>query len=101
MGPRSTIEAIRNPSLIMRVALILLVMMISVGMPMAASAQTLRGTSFTTSTNDHTVEWNENWNASLEGDDDFSTMVMLEGQIMIYAVMFIHDPLAGLSPKSV
>ena len=101
MGPRSTIEAIRNPSLIMRVAMILLVMMISVGMPMAASAQTLRGTSFTTSTNDHTVEWNENWNASLEGDDDFSTMVMLEGQIMIYAVMFIHDPLAGLSPKSV
>ena len=85
----------------MRVVLALMVIIIGIATPISVSAQTLRGSSYTTSTNGHTVEWNENWNASLEGDDDFSTMVMLEGQIMIYAVMFIHDPLAGLSAKSV
>ena len=101
MGQRSATDVNRTPGRTAQFVMIVLVMMIGIAMPVAATAQTLRGTSFTTSTNGHTVEWNENWNASLEGDDDFSTMVMLEGQIMIYAVMFIHDPLAGLSAKSV
>jgi hypothetical protein len=81
--------------------MVLLTMLVGISAPISASAQTLRGTSFTTANGDHSLTWNENWTASLEGDDEFATMVMLEGQIMIYAVMFIHDPLAGLNTKSV
>lgn len=81
--------------------LLLMTVFIVVSMPVSAAAQTLRGTSFTTANGNHEITWNENWTASLEGDDEFATMVMLEGQIMIYAVMFIHDPLTGLNTKSV
>lgn len=69
--------------------------------PGSASAQTLSGTSFETETGDHTMSWNDNWTASLIAEDDFSTMVMLEGQIMIYAAMFLHDADLGLSERAV
>lgn len=101
MEQRSTFDITYAPTLLSRAILAALLLLVGIGMPVSASAQTLRGSSFTTSTNDHTIEWNDSWNASLQGDDDFSTMVMLEGQIMIYAVMFIHDPLAGLNAKAV
>lgn len=88
-------------SLFSRTLLILLAVILSVTLPLSASAQTLRGTSFVTESGDHSVEWNDNWTASLTAEDDFSTMVMLEGQIMIYAVMFIHDEDLGLSERAV
>lgn len=81
--------------------LIALVAAISLGMPFSASAQVLRGDSFVTESGDHSVEWNDNWIASLTSEDDFSTMVMLEGQIMIYSVMFMHDPELGLSERAI
>ena len=86
-----------------QVILIVLVAAISLASPSAtmAQTQTLRGTSFTTGVGQQTIAWNNNWNASLQGDDDFSTMVMLDSQIMIYAVMFIHDPLTGLDASAV
>ena len=84
-----------------RTIMLVLAILVGINAPLAASAQTLRGTSFTTANGDHSLTWNDSWTASLEGDDEFATMVMLEGQIMIYAVMFIHDPLAGLNTKSV
>lgn len=81
--------------------LVVLAVLISTATPFSASAQTLRGTSFVTESGDHTLEWNDNWTASLTAEDDFSTMVMLEEQIMIYAVMFIHDQELGLSERAV
>lgn len=84
-----------------RATLVLLAVFIGVAMPMSASAQTLRGTSFSTESGDHTMEWDDNWTASLTTEDDFTTMVMLEGQIMIYAAMFIHDENLGLSERVV
>ena len=86
-----------------QVILIVLVAAISLASPSAtmAQTQTLRGTSFTTGVGQQTIAWNNNWNATLQGDDDFSTMVMLDSQIMIYAVMFIHDPLTGLDASAV
>lgn len=65
------------------------------------SAQTIRGTEFISEQGGQTVTWTEDWDASLEGDDDFSTMLMLQGEIMIYAVMFVHEPLEELSLRSV
>lgn len=86
---------------ISRVLVVLLAAITCLTPPLAAHAQELRGTSFVTESGDHQVEWNENWTASLTAEDDFSTMVMLEGQIMIYAVMFIHDEDLGLSERAV
>ncbi len=87
--------------LLARTVMLLLALLVGISAPTTATAQTLRGTSFTTANGEHSLTWNENWTASLEGDDEFATMVMLEGQIMIYAVMFIHEPLGGLNTKSV
>lgn len=81
--------------------MLVLAILVGISAPLTVTAQTLRGTSYTTANGDHSLTWNDSWTASLEGDDEFATMVMLEGQIMIYAVMFIHDPLAGLNTKSV
>lgn len=92
---------ITHSTLITRVLLVLLAACIGLSAPMSASAQTLRGTAFTTESGDHSLEWNESWEASLSAEDDFSTMVMLEAQIMIYAVMFIHDEDLGLSERAV
>lgn len=75
--------------------------LISVFMPATVAAQTLRGTEFTSDLGGPTVRWTEDWEASLEGDDDFSAMVMLQGEIMIYAVMFVHEPLPEMSMRSV
>ncbi len=75
--------------------------LVSVFMPAALAAQTLRGTEFTSDLGGPTVRWTEDWEASLEGDDDFSTMLMLQGEIMIYAVMFVHEPLPEMSMRSV
>lgn len=86
---------------IIRALMIVVVAVITLSFPLAASAQILHGESFSTETGDHTVVWNKNWTAELYGEDDFSTMVMLEGQIMIYAVMFMHDPDLGLTEKAV
>lgn len=87
--------------LIQRAVMMCLIASLSFAVPSAAIAQELRGTSFSTESGDHSVEWNDNWTASLTAEDDFSTMVMLEGQIMIYAVMFIHDEDLGLSERAV
>ena len=92
---------IRNINLIHRVFIVVLAAVICFGAPLAATAQELRGTSFVTESGDHRVDWNDNWTASLTAEDEFSTMVMLEGQIMIYAVMFIHDEDLGLSERAV
>lgn len=83
----------------LRVALVILAALISFSAPLSASAQVLTGTSFETETGDHAVEWNDNWIATLSSEDEFSTMLMLEGQIMIYSVMFLHDPNLGLSER--
>ncbi|MCO5214842.1 MAG: hypothetical protein M9953_05435 [Thermomicrobiales bacterium] len=70
-------------------------------MPATLAAQTLRGTEFTSDLGGPTVRWTEDWEASLEGDDDFSTMLMLQGEIMIFAVMFVYEPLPEMSMRSV
>lgn len=75
--------------------------LVSVLTPASLTAQTIRGTEFTSDPGGPTVRWTEDWEASLEGDDDFSTMVMLQGEIMIYAVMFVHEPLPEMSMRSV
>lgn len=101
MGTR---VAFHNPGAfgwLFRAILIGLIAAISFAAPASTAAQTLRGTSFTAAASEQTITWNENWNATLQGDDDFSTMVMLDSQIMIYAVMFIHDPLVGLDASAV
>jgi hypothetical protein len=90
-----------SPIPVRQTTLVLLSVLIGFAVPLATSGQTLRGTTFVTESGDHTVEWNENWVADLTSEDEFSTMVMLEGQIMIYAVMFIHDENIGLSERAV
>lgn len=79
----------------------LLAALLMLSAPVVASAQTLNGTTFETESGDHTMAWTDNWAASLIAEDDFSTMVMLEGQISIYAVMFVHDEDLGLSNRAV
>ncbi|MCA9833057.1 MAG: hypothetical protein KC435_03875 [Thermomicrobiales bacterium] len=69
--------------------------------PTSLAAETLRGDEYTTDYGDHTITWTDDWSASLESDEDFSSMLMFQGDISIYAVMFIHDPDVGLSPRSV
>lgn len=91
---------ISKRSLVSRL-MMMLVVIIGFAMPFATSAQVLRGTSMETEDGDHSLEWNDNWSASLIAEDDFSTMVMVEGQIMIYAVMFIHDEELSLSARTV
>lgn len=80
---------------------LVIVVVVSQIMAPAVAAQTLTGTDFTTENGKHSVSWNESWEASITEEDDFSTMVMLESDIMIYAVMFVHDSALGLSPRSV
>lgn len=84
-----------------RALLVVLALLLAFLVPVASSAQTLSGSTFVTETGDHTMSWNEEWSASLISEDDFSTMVMLEGQISIYAIMFIHDEDLGLSNAAV
>lgn len=69
--------------------------------PASLAAETLRGNEYTTTYSDHTITWTDDWSASLESDEDFSSMLMFQSDISIYAVMFIHDPDVGLSPRSV
>lgn len=92
---------VQQQSQFFRAVMMVLVTTISLVAPFSVSAQTLTGTSMVTESGDHTVEWTDSWTASLTAEDDFSTMVMLEGQIMLYSVMFIHDEDLGLSEKAV
>lgn len=98
---RTRHATLHKSTMFTRVTMIALAAIIAFVMPIAASAQVIQGESFVTETGDHTIAWNENWVAELSGEDDFSTMLMLEGQIMIFAVMFMHDPDLGLSEKAV
>lgn len=84
-----------------RTLLVVLALLMAFWLPVASSAQTLSGSSFSTESGDHTMSWNDEWTASLVSEDDFSTMIMLEGQISIYAAMFIHDEDLGLSNSAV
>lgn len=76
-------------------------LVMSAGTPLLTAGQGLQDFSYTTANGIHTIEWNENWTASLQGEDDFSTMLMLESQIMIYIVMFIHEPMTGISTRAI
>lgn len=96
--PALTIDKRHWPS---RALLVVLALLMVFSLPASTSAQTLNGTDFVTETGDHTMSWNDDWTASLIAEDDFSTMVMLEGQISIYAVMFIHDEDLNLSLSAV
>lgn len=96
--PALTINKLRWPS---RTLIVVLALFMVLASPMASLAQTLNGFEFETESGDHTMTWNDNWTASLIAEDDFSTMVMLEGQISIYAAMFIHDEDLNLSLSAV
>ncbi len=97
MGTTSPALTMINHARFTRFTLMILTVIMVVSYPLSSSAQTLSGTDFVTESGDHTMSWNDNWTASLVSEDEFSTMVMLEGQIMIYAVMFIHDEDLNLS----
>ena len=84
-----------------RALLVIMAVILMFSAPMMSAAQTLSGSDFVTETGDHTMAWNDNWSASLIAEDDFSTMVMLDGQISIYAIMFIHDEDLNLSMSAV
>ena len=98
LTPALTTEKHRWPS---RALLVMMVVLMVFSIPISSTAQTLSGSDFVTESGDHTMSWSEDWAASLIAEDDFSTMVMLEGQISIYAIMFIHDEELNLSMSAV
>lgn len=66
-----------------------------------AHARVLEGTSYTTPNGVHTLEWTDAWTVEVSDNDSFSSQLSLNSQVIIYLALFIHDPMAGISPRSV
>lgn len=101
MRSHATLFTINKPRRSITFLMGILAIILAFASPVSAAAQSLPGTSYVTTNGEYSITWTDDWVASLTQDDDFSTMIMLEGQIMIYSAMFLHDPDLGLSERAI